>query len=149
MALISAVHIPLLFVYECYVVSEYLVCVCVCCLQPSRRPSLHHSFSMDCLSAAPVSGVPPSFGSQLSLCFREPPVPLHLHLPHQPLLPMLLPSSRLRRSPSLPPRPLLTPHLTQRRPYAAHPPHPSPQARVTRDQESANTRPNSISPSIP
>ncbi|XP_041962529.1 focal adhesion kinase 1 isoform X7 [Alosa sapidissima] len=93
--------------------------------KPSRRPSLHHSFSMDCLSAAPASVGALPFGSQLSLCFGEPPLPLplplHLRPPGQPPL-LLLPQSRLRRTPSLPPRPLLIPQLPQHRP-----PHTSPQ----------------------
>ncbi|XP_049336141.1 focal adhesion kinase 1 isoform X2 [Astyanax mexicanus] len=85
--------------------------------KPSRRPSLQHSVSMDCLSAA--SACPSQlfglFGSQLSLRFSQPPaVPaLALHSPLQtPRQPHQGP--RLRRRPSLPPMESRTAHYSDR-----------------------------------
>lgn len=58
------------------------------CLQPSRRPSLQPTFSLDCLSASPHHHQNQRFASQLSLCLGNP-QPSSLctssHLPTPPL----------------------------------------------------------------
>lgn len=72
----------------------FFLCLCIC-LQPSRRPSLQPSFSLDCVSAPSPHHCLQSqhFASQLSLCIGNPhPSSSHTcSLPPSPMLSSLPP----------------------------------------------------------